>query len=108
MVLTATYIAAALLAAPSIFVAAEWVGHDRSPRPPHRVAYSILAAALWPLLVVGLMQFAVIAAVRHALVSRSSRPTRPMAEPSGDDADTAKLPVLAVPYVRVPMGTPVG
>jgi hypothetical protein len=101
MVLVATYIAAALLVAPSIFVAAEWVGHDHSPRPPHRLAYCVLAAVLWPLLVVGLAQFAVIAAVRH--MSRSSGPTSPMFEPSGDDADTAKLPVLAVPWAQ--MGT---
>lgn len=104
MVLVATYIAAALLVAPSIFVAAEWVGHDHSPRPPHRLAYCILAAALWPLLVVGLVQFAVIAAVRQ--VSRSSGPVAPIFEPSGDETDTAKLPVLAAPWV--PVGTPAG
>lgn len=102
MVLVATYIAAALLVAPSIFVAAEWVGHDQSPRPPHRLAYCILAAALWPLLVVGLVQFAVIAAVRQ--VSRSSGPAAPMVESAGDETDTAKLPVLTVPWVQ--MGTP--
>ena len=106
MDLTAIYVAPAMLLAPSIFVAAEWTGHERSPRPPHRVMYSILAAALWPLLVVGLAQFAVIVAVRRALVSRSSGPAAPMLAQPGDDADTAKLPRLAASYVGVRMGTP--
>ena len=106
MVLTATYVAAAILMVPLIFVAAESIGHDRSPRPLRRLAYSVLAAAIWPLIVVGLVQFTVIAAVRHVLVSRSSGPAVPMLEQWCEDADTAKLPRLGVPYVRVQMGTP--
>lgn len=106
MVLTTTYIASALLLAPVILVASEWIGHDRSAPPPHRVTYSVLAAALWPLLVVGLAQFAVIVAVRHVLVSRPSGSGSTAGEPFGDEADTAKLARLAVPYVRVQVGTP--
>lgn len=106
MVLTAAYIATAMLLAPVVFVAAEWVGHDHPPRLTHRVAYSVLAAVLWPLLAVGLAQFAVIAAARHVVLSRSAGPGLPTADQSCDDADTAKLPRVTVPYVRVQIGTP--
>ena len=107
MVLTVTYVAAALLIAPVLFVAAEWVGNDRASRPPHRVAYCLLAAALWPVLVVGLAQFAVVAVVRHVLVARSGRTGLPTADTIAEESDTARLPRVAVPYVRVQVGTPV-
>ncbi len=101
MVLTAAYIAAAILLAPVILVAAEWVGHDRSSRPPHRVAFSVLAALLWPLLVVGLAQFAMIAAVRHVVLSRSAGPRLQTYEQILDEADTAEPSRVAAPLVQV-------
>lgn len=103
MVLTAIYIAAAMVLAPSIFLAAEWIAHDQRSRPPHRMAYSVLAAALWPLLAIGLVQFAVVAAVRQILLARASGTSL---HPFADETDTAQLPRLTVPYVRVQMGTP--
>ncbi|MCW1958614.1 MAG: hypothetical protein KIH64_008725 [Mycobacterium sp.] len=101
MVLAATYVAAAIVLAPLIFVAAEWVGHNHTSRPRHRLFYSILAAALWPLLLLGLAQFAVIVAIRHFAVTHSAGPVLDLL---GEDADTAKLPCLAGSFPRV--GTP--
>lgn len=111
MVLTVTYVATAMLIAPVLFVAAEWVGNDvsneQASRPPHRAAYCLLAAALWPVLVVGLAQFAVVAVVRRVLVARSVRISRPTVDVIAEESDTARLPRVVVPCVRVQVGTPV-
>lgn len=93
MVIAAMYLAAALLLAPLIFVAAEWIGHHQA-RPPHRVFYSVLAALLWPLLIVGLLQFAAIVAVKR------------VARDDGSDHDTGQLPRMAVPYAGLRLRLP--
>ena len=87
VVMVATvYVAAALVAAPAIFVAAESLGHGL-PRPPHRFFYSLLAGLLWPLLALGLVEFAVIAAIRHRSHSAAGRPVEAT-------ADTGRSPSL--------------
>lgn len=91
MTLTTVYIVAATVLAPAILLAAAWM--RTGPRPPHLAMYSLLAAALWPILVVGLLQWTAICAVRHVLAPRA-------------DADTMRPSRLAVPYPRVQMGTP--
>jgi len=82
------YVAAALVAAPVIFVAAELLGHGPA-RPRHRFFYSLLAGLLWPLLALGLAEFAVIAALGH-------RPHGPAIRPlsTGDEADKPCSPGL--------------
>lgn len=92
------YAAAAILLAPLIFVTAEWIGHDGRPLRRHQVWYSMLAALLWPVLAVGLAQFAVIHAARHAL-----RPRDRLLLVDQDESDTARLRI-AGPYLGV--GTP--
>lgn len=63
----AVYAATAMLLVPMIFLAAEWVGHDNLPRGARRLSYSVLAALMWPVLVLGAVQFAVILAARHVV-----------------------------------------
>ncbi len=65
MVLAAVYAAIALLLAPMVFLAAEWVGHDNLPRGPRRMSYSVLAALMWPVLILGVVQFAMILTARR-------------------------------------------
>lgn len=87
VVMVATvYVAAALVAAPAIFLAAESLGQGLS-RPPHRFIYSMLAGLLWPLLAVGLAEFAVIAAIGH----RGSDGRQPADEA---EPDTGRAPSL--------------
>ncbi len=102
--LTAVYVVTAIVLIPSIFVAAEWIGHDNSPQPAQRLMYSVLAAVLWPLLVVGMIQFGVIVAIRRIIRSRVSAAATPVVDVVGQDVDTVQMPVLSVPYIRV--GTP--
>ena len=99
VVLLVVYAAAAMLLAPLIFVTAEWIGHDDHPPGVRRIWYSVLAALLWPVLAVGLAQFAVIGSARHAL-----RPRAGLISLGSDDSDTGQLRRLAGPYVGV--GTP--
>ena len=82
------YVAAALVAAPVIFVAAEFLGHG-SARPKHRFVYSLLAGLLWPLLALGLAEFAVIAALGHRAHGPAIRPVS-----AGDDAEKPWSPGL--------------
>jgi len=98
VVLLVVYAAAAMLLAPLIFVTAEWIGHDHPPGV-RRIWYSVLAALLWPVLAVGVVQFAVIGSARRAL-----RPRAGLILLGSDDSDTGQLRRLAGPYVGV--GTP--
>lgn len=59
------YIVGALLMAPVIFMVTEYVGQQYFPRPPQRMLYSVLAAAVWPILAVGVVQFGVIVAAQR-------------------------------------------
>lgn len=63
----AVYAATAMLLVPMIFLTAEWVGHDNLPRGSRRLSYSVLAALMWPVLVLGAVQFAVILTARHVV-----------------------------------------
>jgi hypothetical protein len=67
MGIVAVYVGTAMLLAPTIFVAVQWVGHENVPRRRRRLSYSVLAALMWPVLVLGLVQFLLILAVRKAL-----------------------------------------
>lgn len=102
MVSAAVYAATAMLLAPTIFVAAEWIGHDNLPSRRRRLSYSVLAAVLWPVLALGLVQFAMILAVRRVVRARVMVGTPFTLDL--DESDTAQLSRLAVPYVS--MGTP--
>lgn len=79
MVLSVIYIAAVIVLVPVIVVAAE----------PHRVLYSVLAAVLWPVLAVGVMQFGAVVLAQRVLTSKP-RPVRVPAQiriPAGPPAD---------------------
>ena len=69
-----TYIIGAILLVPLIFVAAEWFGPHDLPDASHRLFFSILAAVLWPLLGVGLLQFGLFAGLRHIAPSHLAVP----------------------------------
>ena len=97
--LLVVYAAAAMLLAPLIYVTAEWIGHDDHPPGLQRIWYAVVAALLWPVLAVGLAQFAVIGSARHAM-----RPRAGLILLGSDDSDTGQLRRLAEPYVGV--GTP--
>jgi hypothetical protein len=96
MVSAAVYAATAMLLAPSIFVAAEWIGQDSPPSRFRRLSYSVLAALLWPLLALGVVQFAVILVVRSLIRSHPAVSPSPL---DAEDSDTTQFPRLAVPYV---------
>lgn len=65
MALVAVYAATAMLLVPMIFIAAECAGHGKLPGGPRRFLYSVLAALMWPVLVLGAVQFAMILTARH-------------------------------------------
>jgi hypothetical protein len=103
MLLAVVYVSAALVVAPSIFVWAEWIHKDPLPQPERRWLYSLLAGLLWPLLVVGLVQFALIATIRTWV-----RAHAPLAAtiPGGSDVEaegarSSPTPRRAVPYAQV-------
>jgi hypothetical protein len=103
MAIAAVYAATAMLLAPTIFVAAQWIRHDSVPRLRLRLSHSVLAALMWPMLAVGLGQFLIILAVRkvlrrHAFVTASTS--------SPDETDDTRLPLLPVPCVGIQVGTP--
>lgn len=75
MTLTA-YLATAVILTPLIFVVTERIGSR--PLPPHRLLYSLVAAGLWPLMVVGLAQLGLVVTIRHIGSSRRGGPTQPM------------------------------
>lgn len=62
------YLASAMLLAPFIFTIAEWFGGHQTST--HRLAYSLIAAGLWPILAVGVAQLALIVAIRQTSTSR--------------------------------------
>jgi hypothetical protein len=103
MGIVAVYVGTAMLLAPTIFVAVQWVGHENVPRRRRRLSYSVLAALMWPVLVLGLVQFLLILAVRKAL----HRDAFVIASTSdADESDTTRLSRLPGPCVGIQVGTP--
>ena len=65
----------AVIAALAVFLAAARLRPSSlQSRPTHPVLLALLAGALWPILVVGLTEFAIVAAIPTAL--RERRPRR--------------------------------
>ena len=103
MLLAVVYVSAALVVAPLIFVSADSIRQDRIPKAEHRWLYSLLAGFLWPLLVVGLVQVALIVTIRKWM-----RVHTPLAAaiPGDSDAETegawsSPTPRRAVPFAQV-------
>ena len=64
----------ALIAAVAVFfTAARLRPNAIQSRPTHPVLLALLAGAIWPVLVVGLTEFAIVAAMPTALRSRRGR-----------------------------------
>lgn len=101
MVLATVYITAAMVLAPSISVAAGWIGYRNLPNLSQRMAYSLVAGLLWPLLVVGLAQFAVLLGLQRVLRGRAAAVVVPR---DSDEADSPRTPVASAALVR--LGTP--
>lgn len=57
----ATYGAIALIGAVGVYLVSRRLGDDRRP-PAHPLIPSVLAGALWPLLLIGLVEFGCVAA----------------------------------------------
>lgn len=96
MALTATYLAIAVLLAPALFAVAEWRGEHHLR---HRWLYALLAGLMWPVLVVGGLQFAAVVGLRRAMHADSLE--RDFSTP---DSGEAEVPSLPIPYV--PIGRP--
>lgn len=83
MELPALYLAGAALFAPTVFAAAEW----RGPRPHRRRwLHALLAGLMWPVVLVGLAQFAVVFAAARVLGGPVPAPASPGSR--RDDIDT--------------------
>jgi hypothetical protein len=63
-VLVAVYLGGWLLVTLAGHVASRWFGHRWSP-PAHPLLLSALAGALWPLLLIGLIEFSSIVVYAH-------------------------------------------
>jgi hypothetical protein len=59
-VLVAIYLGGWLLVTLAGYIASRWFGHRWSP-PPHPLLVSALAGAVWPLLLIGLIELSAIA-----------------------------------------------
>jgi hypothetical protein len=57
----AIYGVIALISAVGVYIVSRRVGDDRRP-PAHRLILSVLAGALWPLMLIGLVEFGCVAA----------------------------------------------
>ena len=64
MVAIAVYSALAIVAAVAVFLLAEWLRQPGTPAPDCPGRCAIAAGLLWPILVVGVAQWGLIAAVR--------------------------------------------
>ncbi len=63
-----------LLAATAAFFTAAWVRPTAlHSRPAHPVLFSLLAGLLWPILVIGLTEFAIVMAMPTAMHPRRAR-----------------------------------
>lgn len=65
----AAYLVIAGAVAVAVFVAADRIRPANAPNPDHRVILSALAGLIWPVLGIGLIQFAVMAVVKHLAVA---------------------------------------
>ena len=64
MVWIAVYSAPAILAAAAIFLVAEWNRVPGVPAPESPGRYAVVAGFIWPVLIVGVAQWGLIAAVQ--------------------------------------------
>lgn len=78
--LLSAYLIGAVVTATGALVVAESLGDGRMPRPRRRGSLAVLAGALWPVLLIGLVQLAAVAAVAKSMkganVRRSEAPTQ--------------------------------
>jgi len=77
MVLITLYLAIAVVLVPLIFVAASDLGHNHPEHRRNRLLYSFLAAVVWPVLVIGLVQLGTLAALRRVGGGRQIEATEP-------------------------------
>ncbi len=54
------YVAAAVALAIAVFAAADWLRQDHVPAPDHLFAISMVAGLLWPALMLGIVELALI------------------------------------------------
>ncbi|MCW2649081.1 MAG: hypothetical protein JWR32_57 [Mycobacterium sp.] len=76
--LLSVYLIGAVVTATGALVAAESLGDGRMPRPRHRGWLTVSAGALWPVLLIGLVQLAVVAAVAKTMTGAKVRRSEAM------------------------------
>jgi predicted transporter len=69
----ASYVVAAMIVAAAAFLMSEWIRLPGAPAPDRLGLVAVLAGLLWPLLAVGLVQWAVVAAL-HRNLRREAAP----------------------------------
>lgn len=72
------YAAVAVVAAVAVFLLAEWLRLPGVPAPDNPARYALVAGLLWPVLLVGVAQWAMIAAVASRM-RRVAPPVRAVA-----------------------------
>lgn len=75
----ACYLAVAMTAAVALFLAAEWIREPRTRAPEHPGRTALLGGLLWPLVLIGLAQCALVVAIHNRWgVSRRPVPHIPV------------------------------
>lgn len=70
------YAVTALIVAVAAFLLAEWIREPGTPAPDHPGAIALVAGALFPVVIVGALQWAIIAAA-HARMRNTVSPQAP-------------------------------
>ncbi len=63
----AFYLVVSLIVATAAFLASEWIRLPGAPAPDHIGALAVVAGLLWPVLAIGLVQWALLAVVHRKL-----------------------------------------
>lgn len=66
----ASYLAVATIASVTVFLVAEWFREPGAPAPDHPGRIALIAGLLWPMLLLGLAQCVLVAAVHDKLGRR--------------------------------------
>lgn len=84
MVWLGFYVATAIVVALAVFLGAEYLRRPETPAPQHPGVCAAAAGVLWPVLLVGVAQWALIAAIGQHLGRTATRPAgaRWTAEPA--------------------------
>ena len=89
MLWMSVYAAVAVVAAIAVFLLAEWLRMPGGPAPDNPARYAVIAGLLWPVVVLGIAQWGLIAMVA-ARPRRSVRPVPAAVSPRRDLQPSAR------------------